>query len=255
MKGPSSDSKESEPYKGYFDWFCRYLENELLAVKDSHFTLCTSKVTAEKLPNQSLDLCALYNMMAVIVSTIGPHVDIDLDNLVRGLIELGIFIKPDKGEESSEDRFGLMLQLVFMSIGWLSSMYDPEKDPQSGKLQITDDAIGPSNRRRGSRIRTFEQDFAQTRQPVRTLLRVFGDVLGNGSQLAQDQLKEREYLTVGYLSYYTLSRVGNIKIQWVDSVSSHLDFVESRRILKLFRFPSFCYMMYHAKSDEPLFNW
>ena len=254
MKGPREGEK-SEPCAQYFNWFCKYLEHEFAAVKDSHFVQCTSTVAAEQLSNQSLDLCVVYNMAAVVASTIGPHADITLDNLVHGLIELGIFVKPETGGGAGGDRFGLMLQLVFMAIGWLSSMYDPDKNMKPGKLQIVNDTIGPGTRRRGSRIRTFEQDFAQTRQPLRTLLRVFGDVLGNSSQLAQSQLKDREFLTVGYLSYYTLSRVCNIKIEWVSNVSSHLDFLESSRVLKLYKHPSFCYMMYLAKSDEPLFNW
>ena len=171
---------------------------------------------------------------------------VSLSSIVDRLVAKSIFIL---GDDKSTSK---MNQLVFMILGWLSMLYSPSTDPAYGKLQIKEEAVG--GRARLSRPRAVDQDFNQAYQPIRHLLRMFGDItpLVLSRQNTFRGLPEsREQLIHSYLSYHTLSRVCGIRIEWVDTLNAHLDLVESRRVLKVFRFPSFCYLLYRSTHDEP----
>jgi len=49
-----------------------------------------------------------------------------------------------------------------------------------------------------------------------------------------------------------VSPSASVKIEWVDCASLHLEFDSSTKSLKLFRFPSLCYLMCSATSYHPL---
>ena len=246
--GPSLEDGKSEHDDAAFRWFCKFLEAKFHAVQSSHFVPCSSQVSTEKVLNQTLDLCVMYNLIALVAFMVASQADFTLHGLVQELLHQKILKSGD------DDHQGLLYQLVFMSVGWLSMLYDPEVEPSKNRLQIKKDTSGVRKRLRASKIRKFDQDFGQTKQPFRRLLRVFGDIVpqvGLSDHGAGQNLKNSEFLSVGYLSYHTLSQVGNVKIEWVDSHNCHLDFVEERRTLKLFRFPSFCHMIFCAESEDP----
>jgi len=45
-----------------------------------------------------------------------------------------------------------------------------------------------------------------------------------------------------------LDKVADVKVEWVNSLSLHLEFDNVRRRLKVFRFPSFCRLMYSQET-------
>jgi hypothetical protein len=55
------------------------------------------------------------------------------------------------------------------------------------------------------------------------------------------------------LSYYTLSKLAGLKIEWVESLCLHLELNKSDRTLKVFRFPSFCRLLCFAPSENKTF--
>jgi hypothetical protein len=55
------------------------------------------------------------------------------------------------------------------------------------------------------------------------------------------------------LSYYTLSKLVGLKIEWVESLCLHLELNKSKRTLKVFRFPSFCRLLCFAPSENKTF--
>jgi hypothetical protein len=61
-------------------------------------------------------------------------------------------------------------------------------------------------------------------------------------------LEDLDTLKSPNLSYYTLTRLAQLEIQWVDSVCQHLEFDSHHKVLKLFRFPSFCGMVCATKT-------
>ncbi|KAF2469966.1 uncharacterized protein BDR25DRAFT_201402, partial [Lindgomyces ingoldianus] len=53
-----------------------------------------------------------------------------------------------------------------------------------------------------------------------------------------------------HISYYNLTRLAEIKIDWVDSIGEHLEFDRKQRALKLFRFPSFCALLCRGDPEK-----
>jgi len=58
-----------------------------------------------------------------------------------------------------------------------------------------------------------------------------------------------EWIGVPSVCYQTLRDVCRIEIEWVDALGMHLEFDSSRKLLKLFRFPSFCRLMYKRSQS------
>jgi hypothetical protein len=54
-----------------------------------------------------------------------------------------------------------------------------------------------------------------------------------------------EDIHVLLVCYGTAFYITRLKIEWVGSLSQHLDLDPSRRTLKLFQYPSYCRMMCH----------
>jgi hypothetical protein len=53
------------------------------------------------------------------------------------------------------------------------------------------------------------------------------------------------------LSYYSLSYLLNVKIEWRTSVCEHLEFNIRNKTLKLFRVPSYCVLQCYWEPGEP----
>lgn len=58
-------------------------------------------------------------------------------------------------------------------------------------------------------------------------------------------------LEVACLNYASLHRIGKIRLEWVNDLTSHLDFDANKRQLSVFRFPSFCALSTLAESLAP----
>ena len=240
MKPSGSSDLHNHHGHEQFNWYCRFLEGRFETIRESHFIPCVQPSVL----NQSLDLCRLYNLTTTIIELVAKHQDISLDFIVGKLLSQEIFIL-DKSNS-----YGLMNQLTFIALGWLCMLYDPEWAPKEGLLQIRRDTRLSGRILRSYRIRTIEQGFTQISQPLPTLLRVFGHIVPELPVTSGITYQSNtDYLILSYLNYHTLNKVCNIKIEWVDSLSLHLEFVEAQRVLKLFRFPSFCAMAYFSKGD------
>ena len=228
-------------------WYCTYLESKFENIRSSHLCACMAEAWLRKpSKDRSLDLRIVYCLLATIAGVVSIDRGISLSSIVDHLINKSIF--------TPEHERSKLNQLVFMIMGWQSMLYSPSLSPLPGKLQIMD-SEDITRRACSSRPRVIEQNFNQAYQPFQHLLRVFGDITPSLSILIRDlpgNRKTREQLVHSYLSYHTLGRICNVKIEWVDTLNAHLDFDESRRILRIFRFPSFCYLLYRSGHEEPL---
>jgi hypothetical protein len=57
-----------------------------------------------------------------------------------------------------------------------------------------------------------------------------------------------ENIHVQLVCYGTAWQITRLEIEWVDSLTQHLELDVSRRTMKLFRFPSYCRIMYHKRN-------
>ena len=231
-------------------WYCTFLESKFGMIKSSHLYASMAHAWLRNpSTDSSLDLRVVYCLLMTIAGIVSVDRGVSLSSIVDHLISKAIF--------APENDRSKMNQLVFMIMGWQSMLYSPSLSPLPGKLQIMDSEDIRRRGARSSRPRIVEQNFNQAYQPFQHLLRVFGDITPSLSTLICDlpgNCKTREQLVHSYLSYHTLGRICNVKIEWVDTLNAHLDFDESRRILRIFRFPSFCYLLYRSGHEEPLLS-
>jgi hypothetical protein len=83
------------------------------------------------------------------------------------------------------------------------------------------------------------------------LLNQFGDIIPEVKpEVARRDsiIPISESITVRLVCYGTAFHVTQLAIEWVDSLSLHLELDAARQTLKLFRFPSYCRMMYHKQN-------
>jgi len=174
-------------------------------------------------------------------------------------------------------------RLVFAAVGWISRisirfspvctliniaafLYTPKPNPKPNSLEIINpkellEGEAPS-RRVGRRYKSktfdhYEQNLDLYDQPLFTLLKKFGKIIPKMDQAffrGQDtppvfSPRDESWLDISLICFHMLYRVANIKIEWVDCLSLHLEFNTHTRALKLFRFPSICLLMYRREGE------
>lgn len=104
----------------------------------------------------------------------------------------------------------------------------------------------------------FTQGFDDKDQPISHLLRKFGDFIpefkGEALRSAYDwgPSQQNEHIEHAHVRFHTLMNVAKVRIEWVDTLSLHFEFDSRNRTLRLFRFPSFCRIMYRDKEETLL---
>ena len=203
-----------------------------------------------------LNLVVMYNLLALMAELIVKKDRLTLQEIIDEQHERGLF------DAKYPETNGLLTQLIFMAFGWMTMLYDPEVTPGTDELSLSKQTKVSKRAFNTNVFLLYEQDFALVQQPLSHLFRVFGNVVPQSEDTGADlsyilssptmigSSASSEYLVLSYLSYNTLSRVAQIKIEWVDCLNLHLEFDERRRLLKLFRFPSFCRLAYPAKGKK-----
>jgi hypothetical protein len=122
-----------------------------------------------------------------------------------------------------------------------------------------------ARRRRRAKKETFTH-FSHTLenndQPLNTLLGSFGKVIpqrqrqwvsGRVSPASIAPVRhDDDWIELSLLCFHALNKVANIKIEWVDSLSLHLEFDNKTKVLKVFRLPSLCLLMCCCEKVSPL---
>ncbi|KAF8865228.1 hypothetical protein BDZ45DRAFT_684279 [Acephala macrosclerotiorum] len=210
------------------------------------------------------DLSAAFEVLKIIVEEIARE-RIALTDLVDTLYN-------EKLLEDTDDERSNAKQLVFIVFGWITGF-----DPEAKALQIINPLEGDSTnnkkpaKRRASRrrIKTFaiyEQPLESNDhldQPLYTLLGSFGKIIPQRNRqssitghstplLALPARPDEHWIELSLLCFHTLEKVAFIKVEWVDSLSLHLEFDRSTKVLKLFRLPSLCLIMSSCDKLSPL---
>jgi hypothetical protein len=122
-------------------------------------------------------------------------------------------------------------------------LYVPHPCPARFKLQILVPGV------KSRQILEREQYFGNYDDPLCVMLNKFGKIIPIRSQddMSRDGWEVAEPLElifVRFVCFQSLQKVASIEIEWVDVLSLHLEFNSVTRRLKVFRFPSFCRLMY-----------
>ncbi|MCJ1393043.1 hypothetical protein MMC18_005915 [Xylographa bjoerkii] len=122
---------------------------------------------------QGEDLSIVYDFMIRVAHLLEQHKELALTDVVDDLANHDLL------KESDEER-SLPKQLIFAAIGWLSALYQPEKDPPRKKLQVMRNLTTAREEHTHFESKTFDHytrnlDFDD--QPLVRLLRQFGDLI------------------------------------------------------------------------------
>jgi hypothetical protein len=125
-------------------------------------------------------------------------------------------------------------------------LYDPAPTPSPRVLEIRKPRASILSKRmnfRSSRTSSSykQPDFDTLDQPITVFLRKFGHPI---PEIATDLSETSELITVLCVCFLVLAKVASFKIEWVNSLSLHLECDSVQRVLKIFRFLSFCLLMY-----------
>ena len=239
-----------------FDYYCQWIEEHFKSINASHFAPCYAAPQPANTPCNMLNLIVMYKMLTLMAETIMSKDQLTLQEIIDEQGKNGDFDVKYAGTSS------LFTQLIFMAFGWMTMLYDPEMAPKPNELSLSRQTRVSNRAFDTTVLLSYEQDFALVQQPLGRLFRVFGNIIPQSedssaelahilaSPTASGPYQSSEYLVLSCLSYHTLSRVAQIKIEWVDCINLHLEFDEGRRLLKLFRFPSFCRLAYPAKERK-----
>ncbi|KAE8450803.1 hypothetical protein EG329_005716 [Mollisiaceae sp. DMI_Dod_QoI] len=211
------------------------------------------------------DLASAFEIMTIIVA------ELERENLA--LIELvDRLYNEDLLEETDEER-SCANQMVFAMFGWISGLYPARPDPEREKLQIIKLRDGQATRGgrwarravRRSRMKTFisdEQTLEFNAKPLHELLGQFGKIIPQRTRESVTGqstpatfppiIPDERWIELSLLCFHTLNKVAHLKIEWVDSLSLHLEFDSSAKVLKIFRLPSLCLIMCSCKKLSPL---
>ena len=167
--------------------------------------------------------------------------DLTIDEIIGGLIG-----QPDMNDASQtltpKARKSLR-RAVFASIGYLTCLYLPGNDPANNVLAI--------DVQRTRRVPATAISIGHASRRIQGMLKNFGELFpeyppssGNGSTLYSSRL-----------NYFSLHRLSNVQVKWVDVLSAHLEFDSTTKQLALFRFPSFCLLNSRRTRQPSAFHW
>ncbi|KAI0384928.1 hypothetical protein F5Y04DRAFT_292512 [Hypomontagnella monticulosa] len=139
-----------------------------------------------------------------------------------------------------------VLRAIFAVLCWTSGTLVPLIKDESSMLEAKNIDQLYSVRTNNDLLRPLDklfQKFRYSNEDVRSSAEPRGGTVRNARSSSDDTLYESS------LNYFTLSTIGGIEIQWVDTITAHLAFDLQKRTLSIFRFPSFCIANVFRHSD------
>jgi hypothetical protein len=180
----------------------------------------------------------------------GDDHECTLKDMVTELREKGLI---------KDDDDPLAVQLVFHCFGWLTAIFDPSPDPSATHLLLRKPKDQARRRKlvRKTGVRQLSVVMSDANRPIQQLLRRFGSLLPEAecirrSQQAGGLEAGPECIIAAYISFHSLQQVLKIDIEWVDVLNQHLEFDQRKRVLRVFRLPSICRLMYRDEEGTLL---
>ncbi|KAK7990147.1 hypothetical protein PG989_010462 [Apiospora arundinis] len=161
-----------------------------------------------------------------------------VDDLVNGIFKEYNVTANDRSPNEDSLR-----HLVFAAIGWCTMLYTAAL--QSTDIDFTTTTI---TRHCERQVTTKLSEANSSKRPIGTILRNRG-LMPLACPIKNDPTSSVPVLLpVTHLNYYSLSRLGQVKITWVDDLSQHCEFERYGPTgdIKLFRLPSLCAMIYSS---------
>lgn len=138
-------------------------------------------------------------------------------------------------------------------------LFDPKTanaNLSSLKLRRSASTHASRGRHRGTVITKFVQPATIAQEPFYQMLMEFGTLLPEvrSSSLTGQchhvlTSTNDSHFYPNHVSFHVLQNVAKLRIEWVNTLNLHLQLDERKRILRLYRFPAFCRLLYADGPD------
>ncbi|OTA95612.1 hypothetical protein M434DRAFT_379323 [Hypoxylon sp. CO27-5] len=168
-----------------------------------------------------------------------------IDDIVKQLYDF--FKRPTFTDHTHEN---VLRHLIFAVIGWSTMLYTPTFELAGSDFSTTTKYQNTQEFKKHPVTHVTDS----SRRPIGALLRNYGFIPIICPLGAKPSGGSPTLLSVPHMNFYSLSKIGDVTIAWVDDLSEHCKFDRYSRTkqLKLFRLPSLCATICLNKGDETL---
>ena len=218
--------------------YCQYLERSFEPLLGDEFE-CIWTVAGVQRPKRLVDCWSWFNAVNNTIRSMEERNTITdvLDEMKRSLVntQLNSTISIDTNT---------CLIATFAVLCWSSMTLQP-------MLSVPDSGTPALWARRLSPLQQMSLKLDTARRPIVAAFRNFQRNQGDGrwrQPICDNTVGQSSVLHVSTLTFHSLQTIGKIRLNWVDELSSHLDFESRTRTLSVFRFPSFCALTATSES-------
>lgn len=238
-----SPKDTEKSFDQYCIWYTQHLHQHVAFFLEQKPSSLSMIFTEEEINSKDTMYEKLFEMMDIAIE--GFRVgETSIEAIATSLSNKGV-ISGDILDGTSRSKS--CYQLVFIVISWMTMLFKAKENPLNNGLQLS--LVDSSDPRKVLRSATWRKLVSPieglSTLPLKHLLARFGKftLLPASTESALVGKYNFGVLLASNFSYETLGKVAKIRIEWVDSMTLHLEFDERTATLKLFRFPSFCAMM------------
>lgn len=185
----------------------------------------------------------LWNQVRELVLAPGPKT---IDGITDKLVKLDVVSVKDHYEAYQSAK-----ELIFSLLGWQTMLYKPDLvSCTTGGFSILDEMNGYHGEARVC----LNQSPLSSKQDLPGFLLGFGMMLPPRDYCAFDDADDEKQLfdktkviITKDLNAHVLTKVCGVRLQWVDSLSCHLELDRHSGTLFLYRYPSFCVSSLQAR--------
>lgn len=171
-----------------------------------------------------------------------------IDGITDTLVELGAISVKDNYEAYQSAK-----ELIFSILGWQTMLYKPDVlSCAIGGFNILDEMDGYQGEARVC----LTQSPHSGKHDLPSFLLGFGMMLPPRDHCAFDDVDDKKLfhktraITTKDLNAHVLTKVCGVKLQWIDSLSCHLELDRHSGTLFLYRYPSFCVSSLQRRSTK-----
>lgn len=227
------DTRVDTPYYD-LPWYHKWLRRQVRAQPQWLF-FCPPDVNLEDDSAWDAHFLPLWCRIRALILQPGPTSIDAISNTL--IVENLVVLKQDY------DAMQSVRDLVFSVLGWQTMLYKPDfSSYSSGGYTLLDEMDGCNGE---SRV-CLNQHGLSGRNNLADFLLGFGMMLPPRNHCAMpdpdDQLlfSRTKTILVKDVDAHVLTKVCSVRIQWVDSLSCHLELNKQSGTLHVFRYPSFC---------------
>lgn len=209
------------------------------------------------------DLDRIARFLTSLAAIPASRPSIHMSNLIDQLATGGVFPAGSASSSADASNQRSLQKLIFVAVGWITNLYIPDLAKLDKPFAIDTEGASYIQGSVGS-LNPLHRPIVETIRELGDLLPMSynndDDIPGRGGVLSVHHAHQKlDLLHVASLNIDALIGVGKIKIEWTETLSSHLDFNTAdldhirgtiTPVLKLFKFPSLCYQ--HAPPSSVL---